>query len=73
MKRKNVFGILCGACLLVATPVMASDIDLASMSTEDLVALKDSINEEIANRGGDNIIGEGTYVSEQTLKLGLSK
>lgn len=73
MKRKNVLGILCGACLLVATPVMASDIDLASMSTEDLVALKDSINEEIANRGGDNIIGEGTYVVGTDIKAGTFK
>lgn len=73
MKRKNVLGILCGACLLVATPVMASDIDLASMSTEDLVALKDSINEEIVNRGGDNIIGEGTYVVGTDIKAGNFK
>lgn len=59
--------------LLTAIPVMASDIDLSSMSTEDLVALKDSINEEIANRGGDNIIGEGLIQSVQTLKLVISK
>lgn len=63
MKIKSILGILCGVSLLTAIPVMASDIDLSSMSTEDLVALKDSINEEIANRGGDNIIGEGDLYS----------
>lgn len=63
MRRKNVLGIVCGLCLLITTPVMADipDIDLSSMSTEDLVTLKDSIASEIANRGGENIIGQGTY------------
>ena len=73
MKIKSILGITLGMCLLVATPVMASDIDLASMSTEDLVALKDSINEEIANRGGDNIIGEGTYTVGTDIKAGNFK
>lgn len=60
-------------CLLAATPVMASDIDLTSMSTEDLVALKDSINTEIANRGGDNVIGEGVYIVGTDIKAGSFK
>ena len=63
MRRKNVLGIVCGLCLLATTPVMADapDIDLKSMSTEDLMSLKDSIDSEIGTRGGDNIIGQGTY------------
>lgn len=73
MRRKNVLGIVSGLCLLITTPVMASDIDLTSMSTEDLVALKDSINTEIANRGGDNVIGEGTYTVGTDIKSGNFK
>ena len=73
MRKKSVLGIVCGLCLLAATPVRASDIDLASMSTEDLVALKDSINREIANRGGDNVIGEGVYTVGTDIKAGNFK
>lgn len=63
MRRKSILGIALGMCLVVATPVMAEapDIDLASMSTEDLVSLKNSIDSEIATRGGDNIISQGIY------------
>ena len=43
------------------------------MSTEDLVSLRDSINAEIANKGGDNIIGEGVYTVGTDIKAGNFK
>lgn len=62
MKRK-ILAIGLGMSLLLSTPIMADvpDIDLTSMSTEDLISLKNSIDSEIGTRGGDNIIGQGTY------------
>lgn len=75
MRRKSILGIALGMCMAITIPVMAEapDIDLASMSTEDLVALKDSINTEIANRGGDNVIGEGVYIVGTDIKAGNFK
>lgn len=62
MKRK-ILAIGLSMSLLMSVSVMADvpDIDLTSMSTEDLVSLKNSIDSEIGTRGGDNIIGQGTY------------
>lgn len=70
MRRKSILGIALGMCMAVATPVMAEapDIDLASMSTEDLITLRDSIHSEIANRDGDNIITKGLYVVGTDIK-----
>lgn len=61
--KKSILAIGLGMSLLLTMPVMAEapDIDLASMSTEDLVSLRDSINAEIANKGGDNVITQGLY------------
>ena len=73
--KKSILAIGLGMSLLLSTPVMADvpDIDLASMSTEDLVSLRDSINAEIANKGGDNIIGEGVYTIGVDIKAGNFK
>lgn len=62
MKRK-ILAIGLSMSLLMSVSVMADvpDIDLTSMSTEDLVSLKNSIDSEIGTRGGDNIIGQGIY------------
>lgn len=70
MRRKSILGIALGMCMTIATPVMAEapDIDLTSMSTEDLTTLRDSVNTEIANRGGDNIITKGLYVVGTDIK-----
>lgn len=73
--KKSILAIGLGMSLLLSTPIMADvpDIDLASMSTEDLVSLRDSINAEIANKGGDNIIGEGVYTVGTDIKAGNFK
>lgn len=73
--KKSILAIGLGMSLLLTTPVIADvpDIDLASMSTEDLVSLRDSINSEIANKGGDNTIGVGTYIVGTDIKAATYK
>ncbi|WP_195978362.1 hypothetical protein [Blautia luti] len=61
IKIKSILGILCGVCLLTATPVMASDIDLSSMSADELTILRDSVVQALADKSGDNIITQGLY------------
>ena len=64
MMKKTVIASMVLAIGLLAVPVMAGNdfgIDLASMSLEDLVSLKDAVNEEIATKGGDNVLGAGIY------------
>lgn len=61
MKIKSILGILCGVCLLTAIPVMASDIDLSSMSADELTILRDSVVQALADKSGDNIITQGLY------------
>lgn len=65
MMKKNIIASMILAVGLFAAPVMASEqstIDYDSMSTEELVALRDEINAQIADRGGDNVITQGKYV-----------
>lgn len=61
MRRKGILGIAIVVSLLVAAPVIASDIDLDSMSAEELTTLRDSVVQALANRSGDNIITQGLY------------
>lgn len=61
MRKKSVLGIACGLCILAATPVMASDIDLSSMSVDELTTLRDSVVQALADKNGDNIITQGLY------------
>lgn len=68
MRRKNVLGIVSGLCLLITTPVMASDIDLSSMSVEELTTLRDSVVQALADKNGDNIISQGLYVVGTDIK-----
>lgn len=71
MMKRTTFASILLTIALLAVPVQASEqsaLDLASMSTEDLVTLRDKINVEIGNRGGDNVIGQGTYVVGTDIK-----
>lgn len=57
---------------MMATTVAATenfaDLDLQSMSLEDLVLLKDKVNEEIAAKGGNNVLGAGIYEVGKDIK-----
>lgn len=61
MRRKSVVWVMCGLCLFAATPVKASDIDLSSMSADELTILRDSVVQALADKSGDNIITQGLY------------
>ena len=65
MKRKStIIAAMILATSMIATPVYAADtagLDLDSMSVEDLVGLRDTINAKIGEKGGDNIISQGVY------------
>ena len=76
MMKKTIIASMVLAVGLLASPVMASEqnvIDYDSMSTEELVALRDEINAQIADRGGDNVIGQGTYVAWTDIKASKFK
>ena len=76
MKKRA--GIMLSAILastMVLTPVYATEsIDLDSMSVEDLVALKDAIEEKIDDKKGDESVWEtiprGTYKVGTDIKAG---
>lgn len=71
MMKKTIIASMVLAVGLLTSPVMASEqstIDYDSMSTEDLVALRDEINAQIAERGGDNVITQGKYVVGTDIK-----
>lgn len=54
-------------------PVYASDIDLASMETADLISLRESIEQELGARNeSENIasIGGGVFIAGEDIKSG---
>lgn len=65
MKKRMIFAAAVLSIGLMATPISAEDVtaglDLDSMSVEDLVLLRDAVNQKIGEKGGDNILPEGTY------------
>lgn len=76
MMKKTIITSMVLAIGLIASPVMASeqnDIDYDSMSTEELVALRDEINAQIADRGGDNVLPQGVYEVGKDIKTGSFK
>ena len=76
MMKKTIIASMVLAIGLITSPVMASEqstIDYDSMSTEELVALRDEINAQIADRGGDNVLPQGTYEVGKDIKAGQYK
>ena len=63
------------ATIMFGQPVLAAipEIDLESMTNEELIELRDSINEKIAENGGDNIIGSGVYKVGKDIESGSYK
>lgn len=76
--RKRIYSTaiaLLSCATILAQPVSAKipDIDMDNMSAEELVELRDTINEKIAENGGDNMIGAGLYETGIDIKSGLYK
>lgn len=66
MKR---FLILISTMLAFSISAMAEDIDIKKMTTEELVALRSSIGNELSERGYD-IFCSGSYVVGTDIKAG---
>lgn len=66
MKKLFVSIVLCSA--LFVTPVRAADIDLSSMTLEELEDLKNQVEAEIIAKGGGEIIGAGLYEAGKDIK-----
>ena len=77
MKKRMIFVAAILSIGLMATPISAEDVtaglDLDSMSVEDLVLLRDAVNQKIGEKGGDNIIGEGIFEVGVDIKAGSFK
>lgn len=71
--KKKIITLLCmfsltGICL--PATVLASEIDLTGLSLEQLIDLRTEINTLIAENGGENVIGKGTYETGIDIKAG---
>lgn len=76
MMKKTIIASMVLATSLLATPVMAESnfgVDLESMSLEDLISMKDAVNEQIAAKGGDNVFGAGIYEVGKDIKAASFK
>lgn len=77
MKKRMMFAAAVLSIGLMATPISAEDVtaglDLDSMSVEDLVLLRDAVNQKIGEKGGDNILGKGVYEVGVDIKAGRYK
>lgn len=70
MKWKYVMlSVLCVLIMSVSS-VYAADINLEGLSVEELVQLKDEINEKIAELGGNNVIPSGNYLVGKDIRPG---
>lgn len=65
MKKLIVATILAATLTVGTTPVMAgkdTKADIENMELDDLLELKEMINEAIENKGGSNLLPQGTYI-----------
>lgn len=69
---KKLIALLLLSSILLTIPSYASEIDLTQYSIEDLVALRDRITEELANKGytESEIMPSGEYVAGKDIAVG---
>ena len=70
---KRLFAIVMAAVMLFSIPAFAADLDLSGMTTEELVALQDSIQTELNSRGynKNDEIATGVFVVGQDIRAGI--
>lgn len=71
--KKSIVATILATSMLFATPVMASEqtkADIQSMSLEELQELRDLVNQEITNKGGDSEITMGDYIVGLDIEAG---
>ena len=62
MKIKKIIASIMLSAVIFETPVLAADIDLSSLSVEELVDLKYQIDDELYEKQGYLDLNEGYYV-----------
>lgn len=69
---KRIFTMVLCMLILFSVSALGEGIDLSSLTLDELVALRESVNIEIDNRIGiiDSQIGTGQYVVGENLKAG---
>lgn len=69
---KKLLIVLLIICTLFTVTAYASPVDFGSMTTDELIDLRDALNVEIANRIGneDSLIYVGRYVVGEDIKAG---
>ena len=69
---KKLISMILLTIVITIVPVYASDIDLASMETSELLDLRESINTELNNRNAfeQHSVSSGTYVVGQDISPG---
>lgn len=71
--KKKIVTLLCTLVLsntVLTATALASEIDLTQLNLEQLIALRSEINILIAENGGENIIGQGTFEAGIDIKPG---
>lgn len=70
---KKLISAILLSIVMTIVPIYASDIDLASMETADLISLRESIEQELGARNeSENIasIGGGVFIAGEDIKSG---
>ena len=67
--RKLIVSIMLSA-IIIETPAFAADIDLSSLSVEDLIDLKDQIDDEIYEKQGFIDLPYGYYIVGKDIAAG---
>lgn len=70
---KKIVSLFLVALILLCTTAYAEEMDFSTMSTDELLALREQLNAEINERLGDekNLIGDGVYVAGVDIKPGM--
>lgn len=70
---KKLIALILVGCMAFSISVLAADLDLSSMSTDELIALRKQITEEINARTMDESgrINTGTYIVGTDIRAGL--
>lgn len=73
MKKLIVATILAATLTVGTTPVMAgkdTKADIENMELDELLELKEMVNEAIEKKGGSNLLPQGTYIVGVDIEAG---
>lgn len=67
---KRVIASILFAVMVLVTPVLAADVDLDSMTADELIELKVEIDKRLIELGVGNVISPGWYVVGKDIREG---